>query len=275
MALHADRIDFHYTPGRPVLRGVSCAVEPGTVTALVGPNGAGKTTLLRVLLGLVRPAAGRATLDGSDVHALSHAQRAARIGYLPQRGSVAFPFTVREVARLGRYSTGARRASDDTPVKHALERVGLLGRADEPLGTLSAGQQQRASLARVLAQLAGTPQPSSSAVGDPSPTRFMLADEPVAALDPRHALETMRLLRELAAEGLGVLAVLHDLTFAARFADRVVVLDGSGTVAASGPAAEALDPARLAGVYGVGFARIGAGDASAIVPVGARPADGL
>ncbi len=267
MALQAERIDFHYTRGRPVLRGVWCAVDPGTVTALVGPNGAGKTTLLRVLLGLVRPAAGSATLDGADLTNLSHAQRAARIGYLPQRGSVAFPFTVREVVRLGRYSAGARRAGDDAPVSRALERVGLLDRADEPLGTLSAGQQQRASLARVLAQLADGGDPRTRKTG-PAPTRFLLADEPVAALDPRHALETMALLRALAAEGLGVLAVLHDLTFAARFADRVVVLDGSGSVAASGPVAEALDPARLTGVYGVGFARIGAGEASAIIPVG-------
>ncbi len=258
MALVADGIGFEYTPGRPVLRAVSCAIEPGTVTALVGPNGAGKTTLLRLLMGLLRPGAGRATLDGADLTTVTHSARAARIGYLPQRGSVAFPFTVREVVRMGRYAAGLDRRADERPVDRALESVGLSDRADEPLGTLSAGQQQRTSLARVLAQLADGPGP-----------RYLLADEPVAALDPRHALETMSLVRRLAGEGLGVLAVLHDLTFAARFADEAVVLDASGRVAAAGTVGEALDPGRLAGVYGVEFARVTGPDAEAIVPVAA------
>ncbi len=257
-SLAAHDVEFGYQPTRPVLRAVSGSINAGEVTVVAGPNGAGKTTLLRVLLGLVRPLHGRATLADHDIRSIPATRRARHLAYLPQHPDAAFGFSVREVVRMGRYAAGALRGADDAALTRALDRVKLLDRADDPLGTLSAGQRQRASLARVLAQLDGASDP-----------RFLLADEPVAALDPHHALDTMRLLRALAAEGVGVLVVLHELTYAARFADRALVLDGEGRVASSGPAAEALRPDRLEPVYGVPFARVGEGASAALVPLGA------
>src|SRR5262249_12498838 len=151
-----------------------------------------------------------------------------------------FAFTVAQVVRLGRY---ARGAENEGAVRRSLDRVGLSPRAAEPFGTLSAGQQQLATLARVLAQLDG---PSDGAP-------VLLGVDPVEAMDPRHAMETLGLLRDMAAGGAAVLVVLHDLTLAARFADRAIVLGTDGRVAADGDAGEALDPARLEPVFGVPF----------------------
>jgi iron complex transport system ATP-binding protein len=174
---------------------------------------------------------------------LSHRERAARIGYVPQRPSLAFAFTVRQVVRLGLFASGR---ADGGAADAALRAVDLAGRADEPFGVLSVGQQQRATLARVLAQLHGRPGP------------IILADEPVSAMDPRHALETMTLLRSIAAAGGSVLVVLHDLTLALRWSDTALVLDSDGRLIADGPSAESLDPAVLEGVFGVRFERLGA-----------------
>jgi iron complex transport system ATP-binding protein len=249
MSLRAEGVEFGYVPGRAVLRGVSCALDGGRVTAIVGPNAAGKSTLLRLLLGTLRAWSGRVTLDGRDVPGLPYRERARRIAYIAQRSSVAFAFTVREVVRMGRFAAGTGWRADERAAGAALRRVGLLDRADEPFGVLSAGQQQRAMLARALAQL-DTRRPAAA------PGRMLLADEPAAAMDPRHAIETLGLFRELASGGVGVGVVLHDLTLAARFADRAVVLDGSGRVAADGPVGAALDPAVLEGVFGVRFDRL-------------------
>ena len=242
MTLRAEDLHFGYRPRAPVVRNVSFGLAQRAVTALVGPNGAGKSTLLRLLLGTLTPQAGRVTLDGRPLAALGHRERAARIGYVPQRASLAFAFTVRQVVRLGLYAAGR---ADGGAVDGALRAVDLAPRADEPFGVLSAGQQQRATLARVLAQLHGRPSP------------IILADEPVSAMDPRHALETMTLLRGIAAAGGSVLVVLHDLTLALRWADRALVLDAEGRLVADGPAAESLEPSVLGGVFGVRFDRIG------------------
>lgn len=259
MPLSAESLHFAFHPGRPVIRGVGFTLAQGAVTALVGPNGSGKSTLLRVLLGALRPTSGRATLDGRECSAWPSRRLAARVGYVPQRGSLAFAFTVAQVVRLGRY---ARGAGDEDAVHRALETVGLRERASEPYGALSAGQQQLATLARVLAQLDGPHD-----AGPP----VILADEPVAAMDPRHAMETLGLFRDLASRGTAVLVVLHDLTLAARFADRAMVLGPDGRLAADGDAGEALDPARLESVFGVPFERIGRAGAGAIIPVPAAP----
>ncbi len=243
MPLTADHVEFAYETARPVLRGVSFALRPASLTVLVGPNGSGKSTLLRLLLGVIAPGAGSVTMDGRPVAALRHADRARRIGYMPQSPSVAFGFSVRETVGLGRVAVSAGTDADRRAVDAAIARVGLSARADEPFAILSAGQRQRATLARVLAQLDGGP-PGSQA---------LLADEPVSALDPRHAIGTMGQLRELARTGLTVLVVLHDLTLAARFADDALVLDESGRLAAAGPARQTLSPATLDPVFGVRF----------------------
>jgi iron complex transport system ATP-binding protein len=238
--LEAVNLSFGYLARRPVLREVSLALEPGAVTAIVGPNGAGKSTLVRLLLGILEPGAGQVLLDGVAVGAIPHRQRARRLAYVPQRPSVAFAFSVRQYVELGGFAApGVARAAADA----ALESAELAERADDPFPTLSAGQQQRAAMARAIVQLNGSAGSTSA----------LLADEPVSAMDPRHALRAMGLLRSLAARGAAVGVVLHDLGLALRFCDRAAVLDAGGRLASAGPAASTLTPAVLDPVFGVRF----------------------
>ncbi len=228
--------------GREVLREVSANLQNGALTALLGPNGAGKTTLLRAIAGLI-PSAGRMLLAGADVSALSLQERARRVSYLPQGHVAHWPLPVRDIVALGRYAAGARDPSrlgeaDRRIVEAAMERTDCLRFADRNVQTLSGGERARVMLARVLA--ADAP--------------VILADEPTAALDPRHQLSVMGLLQAEARRGALVVAVTHDITLAARFADRVILL-ADGSVAADAGPAEALDDARMAEVYGVSVRR--------------------
>jgi iron complex transport system ATP-binding protein len=191
---------------------------------------------------------------------LSHRERARRLAYIPQRTSLAFSFTVRQYVALGVYALGSQAREED--VQRAMERADIADRAEEPLPVLSAGQQQRATLARALVQLE-----RRTAEGDLPPPLGLLADEPVSAMDPRHALHTMGLLRDLAAAGLTVAVVLHDLTLAARFCDRALLIDAGGHIAADGPTAEALDPGILAEVFEVDFERL-RGDGGPVLVAG-------
>ena len=265
MALLVDSLSFAYRPGTPVLQDVAARFEPGLVTAILGPNGSGKSTLLRCMLGLLKPDAGSVRLDGRSIHALPEPERARVMAYIPQRPSVAFGFSVADIVALGcgtRTPAAAARAASAS----ALRAVGLTDRAGEPFAELSMGQQQRAVLARAVAQL----HASEAADHPPEPTahRALLADEPTSAIDPRHAIEAMRLLRAEAAGGRVVVVVLHDLTAALRSADRVLLLDQTGRVAAQGPASEALDSATLRRVFAIDFTRLSDADtgAEAIVP---------
>ncbi|HYE61690.1 MAG TPA: ABC transporter ATP-binding protein [Phycisphaerales bacterium] len=240
--LAASDVHFSY-PRRTVLQGVTAEFPAGVVTALIGPNGAGKSTLLRLLLGLVRPADGRVTLGERAVASIPDRERAKLMAYVPQHSQVAFPFTAAEVVRLGRY--GAGEGGADALVPQALAKLDIADRAGDLFGQLSAGQQQRVTVARALAQLEGHPGP-----------QYLIADEPVSAMDPSHALRTMDVLRDLAAKGSGVVVVLHDLSLVTRYANRVVVLDSSGRVAAGGPTRDVLTPELLQRVYGVTFQRL-------------------
>jgi iron complex transport system ATP-binding protein len=244
--LSTSSLQFSYHAARPVLRELSIALEPGRMTAIVGPNGAGKSTLLRLLAGVLRPGAGQVALDGQDLGSFSYKDRARRLAYVPQKTSIAFAYTVRQYIGLGRYSSGSN--DDAAAVDRALERTDLQARADEPLPELSAGQQQRAALARALAQL--------DLRSPPAGARALLADEPVAAMDPLHALQTMRLLHEQADGGLAVGVVLHDLSLALRWCDRAIALDSAGKLAGAGAAGEILNPDLLERLYGVRFARL-------------------
>lgn len=226
---------------RRVLDAVDAAFDAGQVTAIVGPNGSGKTTLLRHLAGLDSPATGQVEIDGMPLGRLATASRARRIAYLPQGAAAYWPLLGRDLVALGRLPHGANLeqplgAADADAVEWALRRVDGLPFADRTIDALSQGERARMMLARTLATEAD----------------FLLADEPVASLDPAYALDTMEALRVEAARGACVVVSLHDLGLAARFADRVVVL-ANGKVAADGPADAALHPEVINAVYGVGF----------------------
>ncbi len=226
---------------RHVLDSVDVAFAAGQVTAIVGPNGSGKTTLLRHLAGLDSPAAGRVEIDGTPLRHLDVSNRARRIAYLPQGAAAYWPLLGRDLVALGRLPHGANLeralgAADAAAVERALRRVDGLAFADRTIDALSQGERARMMLARALATEAD----------------ILLADEPVASLDPAYALDAMEVLRVEAARGACVVVSLHDLGLAARFADHVIVL-ANGKVAAKGPATIALRPDVIDVAYAVGF----------------------
>lgn len=238
-----------------MLRDVSVEFASGTVIAIVGCNGAGKSTMLKLLAGLRRPTTGSTTHGAHEVAELSASERARRLVYLPQQSSVAFDFSVREVVEMGALAhSNARQAADA-----ALDRVGLRERVHDQFLTLSAGQQQRVTLARALAQI-GANQAGRE--------KYLLADEPVSAMDPHHAVATMRLLRELASGGVGVVVVLHDLSLVARFADEVVLLGKQGEIHSRGRTESVMTPVALEEIFEIGFERLNdsRGTAAAFVP---------
>lgn len=228
-----------------VVTALGAALEPGQITAICGPNGAGKSSLLAALAGLIPPADGRVTLDGNDLTALAPRERARRIGYLPQLGEIAWDLSVRNLVALGGLPHGAPGPGQ---VAGALEAVHLTALADRPVSTLSGGERARALLARVFA-------------GDP---QWILADEPLAALDFYHQLEVLAALRAAARLGRGVVLVLHDLALAMNHADRVLVLDRGRLYADAAPEA-ALSVGTIIEVWGVSARWLGDPGARALV----------
>jgi iron complex transport system ATP-binding protein len=263
--LQAADLVFGYG-GDPVLRGVSLDVAPGGFTGILGPNGSGKTTLLKLLAGTLKPAPGVVRLDGADLRAIPRAELARRMAVVPQETHVAFDFTVLEIALMGRYAhLGAFEIEgphDFTVAREALSATGTLQFQDRPFMTLSGGEKQRAVIAAALAQLhaggaAGPSVPPAGGRGGlhapPSPlaARYLLLDEPTAALDLRYQLELSDLLRDLQARfPIGIVISTHDLNFAASVCRTLVLLE-SGRVIASGPVADVLTPANVRALYGV------------------------
>lgn len=216
----------------------SLSLRPGELVVLLGPNGAGKTSLLRVALGLARPDIGTALLDGADPAAMTPGQRARLVTYLPQMRDLAWPIRVRDVVALGRFAFGAAPArlgeADQLAVAHALAACDLGDLADRATDTLSGGELARVHIARALA----------------SQARLIVADEPVASLDPRHQHQVMRLIRSFVDRGGGALVVLHDLDLAALYADRLVWMN-EGRTLAGGSVAETMTPHWIEAVYGI------------------------
>jgi iron complex transport system ATP-binding protein len=221
-----------------LLDDASLSVAPGEVVALVGPNGAGKSTLMRMLAGELKPASGNVTLKGRAIQSYTPRALALHRAVLSQNTSVAFPFTVGEVVRMG---AGDRHggAIDDLAGR-ALADVDLAAFSDRIIGTLSGGEQQRAHFARVLLQLS-----CGEAAHGPG---LLLLDEPTASLDLKHQLDMLEAVGRCARRGVAVVAILHDLNLAAMSADRIVVLDQGG-VAAAGTPAETVTDEVLARVF--------------------------
>ncbi|MDO8297004.1 MAG: ABC transporter ATP-binding protein [Caulobacter sp.] len=218
--------------GRPALRGAGLTVAAGEMVGVIGPNGSGKTTLLRAGLGLLRRDSGTAALSGRPIDAIPEPDRARLVGYLPQERRVGWNLASLDIAALGAPDLSPAAARE--VARTCLARVGLAGFEGRGVLEMSGGERARVLLARLLATRAP----------------LLVADEPAAGLDPDAQLLTLELLRAEAARGAAVVVTLHDLTLAARFCDRLVVL-AKGQVAADGPAATALTPAVLRTVFGL------------------------
>ena len=227
--------------GRRVVEAVGLAVAPGEIVALMGPNGAGKSSVLACLSGALRPEAGCVRMDGRDPAAMTAAALARARAVLDQTPVLGAPFTVRDLVALP-VPREVPVAEARGLVLRALSAVGLAGLADRPVHTLSGGERQRAHMGRAMAQLLG-----GQALGG---GRWLLLDEPTAGLDLAHQDAVGLAAREAARSGAGVLAVLHDLTFAAALADRIVLMH-RGRVRADGPPESALAADRLAEIYGL------------------------
>lgn len=233
MTIAAESLGHRFGPVA-ALDGVTIEAAPGRITAIIGPNAAGKTTLLRCLIGGLRPTEGRALIDGEPAHRQSGRALARRVAYVAQRSVVSAGFTVREVVELGRYALPPSRAA----VEQALDQLDLRAVADRPYPALSVGQQQRAALARAVAQL--------------GPDGHLVLDEPTSAMDLRHVRDAARLLRGLADAGATVITALHDLALAAAISDDCWLMD-AGRLAAGGPTREVMELERLESVFGLGF----------------------
>ena len=227
--------------GRLVLQSVSGHLQKGKVTAILGANGAGKTSLLSCLAGLRTPDSGTIMLGDRLLSGLSDQDRARRIGLLPQQADIHWEINVRALVALGRLphqgrfsKWGGKTAADEAAVEKALLQTDCTQFADRKALRLSGGEQARVLLARVLA-------------GEPE---WVLADEPLANLDPAHQMDAIACLKNVTANGAGVVLVLHDLTQAARIADHVIIMN-QGRIQAAGPCAEVLTQEQLAAAFGV------------------------
>ncbi|MFY1692960.1 ABC transporter ATP-binding protein [Plantactinospora sp. WMMB782] len=235
--LRATRLGLGYH-GRTVVTGLDLRIAPGRITAVVGPNACGKSTLLRGLARLLRPDTGTVLLDGRDIHRLPTREVAARIGVLPQQPVAPDGITAGDLVARGRHphQTWLRQwsAADEQAVSTALAATGVTDLADRPVDELSGGQRQRVWIALALAQ----------------DTDLLLLDEPTTFLDLAHQLEVLDLLTDLNTAGRTVVAVLHDLNMACRYAHEIVAMR-DGAVLAQGPPAEVVDARLVETVFGV------------------------
>jgi len=221
---------------RTILEDMSLDVERGEILALVGPNGAGKSTLLSVLSGDRTPDSGTVTIDGRNIGGIRHAELARLRAVLTQENSVSFPFRVSEVVAMGRspWARSTESRDDVSVVNAALEATDIAHLGERRYTTLSGGEKARVSLARVLAQH----------------TPVVFLDEPTAALDLRHQEDVMRVAQAMAAEDRAVVVVLHDLSLAGAYCDRLALI-ANGRLDAIGTPSAVLTAERVERVYGL------------------------
>ena len=257
---------------KTLLQPTTCAFQAGQVTAILGPNGAGKSTLMSVLTGQRLPDAGRVQFHGQDLKDCAPAEMAKIRAFVAQETQVAFDFMVREVVELGRYPHRRQPSTQEANIPMlAMQSTQVDHLAARPLNTLSGGEKARAHLARALAQVWEATVKPCAALGRPkqaqpprgaesyapasesggSVPRWLLLDEPTAALDLRHQHRMLQLARSWAQDqGIGVVAVLHDLNLALRYSDSALVL-ANGQLLAQGKTPDVLSPERIGQVWGV------------------------
>jgi iron complex transport system ATP-binding protein len=237
MSLRFDALSLSLR-GRSVLKNVSGQLERGKVTAILGANGAGKSSLLSCLASLHKTHSGTVFLDDKELHHIPENIRAQRIGLLPQQADIHWEINVRTLVALGRLPHQGRwnnnNFANDEAVTKAMEQTDTLQFADRKALRLSGGEQARVLLARVLA-------------GEPD---WVLADEPLANLDPAHQMDIISCLKNLAQEGAGIVIVLHDLTQAARIADHIIIMK-EGQIQVAGTASEVLTHHHLKEAFNV------------------------
>jgi iron complex transport system ATP-binding protein len=243
-----------------LLQGVQFSLAPGEIGAILGPNGAGKSTLLSVLAGLRTPTRGEVWINGQAVQPKNLAAFATVRAVLPQDTQVAFDFRVRDVVSLGRYPHRLNPSPDESGiVEAAMALTDVSALAERAVSGLSGGERARVQLARVLAQIW---EPATA-------PRWLLVDEPTAALDLHHQHQTLLTLRRWSREsGVGVVAVLHDVNLALRYVDQVWVLN-SGCLQAQGSPEQVLNPALVQRVWRVPVSAVRDADGVAQLLVGA------
>lgn len=228
-----------FRDGRKVLHDISLEVVPGEVLAVLGPNGAGKSSLLAALCGEHKHIEGECLLDGRDLSGWSGIERARRMAVLPQQSTLEFAFTVMDVVAMGRMPHATGIAIDQVIVHEVLHELDIAHLAERNYLTLSGGERQRVHLARVMAQIwPGTRE------------QFLLLDEPTSMLDPLHQHALLQAVRRMAAKGVGVVIVLHDLNLAARYCDRLLLLR-DGRLLTQGAVADVLTPQWMREVFGL------------------------
>ncbi len=257
MKLEARRLGVDLK-GRPVLAGVDFSAQPAEVTAVIGPNGAGKSTLLRALAGLLLPTGGMVLADGRRLGEWERGALARSLAYLPQDRTVHWALTARAVVALGRLPhqpPGAGESAADTQaIDAALAAMDVTHLAPRPVLEMSGGERARVLVARALAQ-------------EPS---VLLADEPAAGLDPAHQLALFAHFAALAGAGRTVVVALHDLSLAARFCHRIVLMHG-GRVVATGTPQDVLTAQHLAAVYRIDARYATLDGVPIVLPVGLLP----
>jgi iron complex transport system ATP-binding protein len=217
--------------GTKIVDSCSVCVAPGSTTAIVGPNGAGKSTMLEVLSGDIRPDSGAVRLNGRSLRSFRTRSLARHRAVLPQKTELSAAFTVREVALIGRtpHVEGWSDRAEHAVVDAALEATHMREREHRLYPTLSGGEQQRTQLARTLSQL----WPYDPGLA--SPIGYLLLDEPTAGLDLRYQHDVLSTARQFSRQGVGVLAIVHDLNLAAQYADTVYVMKRGGVFASGSP----------------------------------------
>ncbi len=241
MSLIADQLSLS-SENKFRLQSISCEIRPGELSIIIGPNGSGKTSLIKLLAGELLPTQGRVTLDNINLQDWHPGELAQRRAVMPQHATLDFPFRVRDVVALGRSPYPRDVQKDAALVAQAMRLFDIDALGDRMYTTLSGGERQRVHLARVWVQLSDS---------DGASPCYLLLDEPTSALDMRHQREFLSLLKQSVSGGqMGVVAVLHDLSSAARYADQLILLN-EGALVASGTFRQVMTPENIQDIYQV------------------------